>query len=397
MDLTEEAKKLNDELIRYRRYLHEHAEVGFAMNQTKEFVKNKLREIGLEPKDCGISGITAQIRGKSERTILLRADMDALPIHEDTGLSFACKTNNMHACGHDMHTAMLLGAAKLLVQRADSLNGTVRLMFQPAEEVLLGAKNMIENGILDHPKPDAAIMIHVSADRSIGTVRLAQEGVVAPAADTFEIQVHGLACHGSVPYKGINALTAAAHILLALQQIPAQEVGTEHPSALSVGRLHGGDAANAVADLAVLNGTLRSFDIKTQENMKFRIRQIAEGVASAFRATATVTFPGGCPPFENNTMVKQTVESAIRKQMRGINIIYSTGRSISGSEDFAFVSQHVPSALISLSCGANDHPLHHPKVEFDENALWMGAGIYAAAAMEFLTIDWSEHNERQKN
>lgn len=384
MDLTQEAKELNDELIRHRRYLHQHAEVGFALNQTKEYVKKALKEIGLDPKDCGICGITAEIHGKESRTVLLRADMDALPIAEDSDLGFACKSGNMHACGHDMHTAMLLGAAKLLLQHKENLNGSVRLMFQPAEEMLLGAKNMIESGILEEPKPDAAFMIHVSADNAIGTVTLPQEGAIAPAADTVTIRVHGHACHGAAPHRGINALTAAAHILIGIQQIPAQEIGTESPSVLSVGKLNGGVAANAIADQALLEGSFRSFDIKTQENMKFRIRQVAECISSAFRATATVSFPSGCPPFENDGRVRSVVKSAILHHLGELKIHCDSGRSISGSEDFAFISQQVPATLITLSCGANEYPLHHPKVAFDENALWMGAGIYAAVALEYL-------------
>ncbi len=389
MKLLKDAIALTKTMMEYRRFLHGNAETGFDLIKTKEYVRKQLTDMGLSPMDCGKAGLTATIPGDGGKVILLRADMDALPIREETGASFSCIAGNMHACGHDMHTAMLLGAAKILQDR--KLPGTVKLMFQPAEELLLGAKDMMNAGVLESPVPDAAVMIHVTtgSDIPVGTVILPPEGVITPAADTFSVTVHGHGCHGSTPHKGINALTAAAQILLALQQLPAQEISADSPAVLSVGKLVGGNAANAVADLAVLEGTIRCFDKKTQETMKFRIKEIASAIATANRATAEVAFPGGCPPFLNDGKLRIVLKEAIKEYLPEVMILNSPTRNLSGSEDFAYISQDVPSIMVTLAAGEPEHgftyPQHHPKTDFDETALAYGAAIYAAAALGFLT------------
>ena len=301
--LLQEAEALRDQLVSSRRTLHQNAETGFALDRTLSFVKRELTAMGYQPADCGRAGVVALAGGKKPgKVFLLRADMDALPIQEESGVDFACQTGSMHACGHDMHTAMLLGAARLLKEHEDEIPGTVKLMFQPSEETFEGSSDMIQAGLLENPKVDAALMIHVMAAMPFqpGTVIVSAPGVSAPAADYFEIKVQGKGCHGSMPNTGIDPLSAAAHILLSLQEIHARELAMGERAVLTIGTLHAGTAANAIPDTAVMGGSLRTFDEETRSFIKQRLTEITQGVAGTFRAEASVTFGSGCPTLVND-------------------------------------------------------------------------------------------------
>ena len=313
-DFLETAESIEDEIRENRRWLHAHAETEFDLKETTAFVKEKLQEIGLECTDCGKCGISAIIGKNEGKTFLLRADMDALPINEESGLDFSCDNGNMHACGHDMHTAMLLGAAKILKQFENELSGKVKLMFQPAEEILSGANNMIENGILKNPDVDAAMMLHVMAGFPLktGTVIVPLPGVGAPAADYFTINIQGKGCHGSTPHLGIDSITAAAHILIALQEITAREMGVTDEAIITVGSFHGGTAGNVIAHTTDLQGTLRSFNDDLRQNIKKRIKEIAENIGNAFRTKVTVTFGSGCPTLHNDENLVNSTEENLR-------------------------------------------------------------------------------------
>ena len=388
------AKKYEQEIIENRRFLHAHAETGFALTQTVAFVKQKLQEMGYTPQDCGKSGVVATI-GKSDGrgAFLLRADMDALPIREKTGLTFACKTGAMHACGHDMHTAMLLGAARILKENERKLTGQIKLLFQPAEEKLEGAKNMIEAGVLTAPRVRGAAMLHVLTNipLSCGTLVVSSAGVTAPAADYFSVEVQGKACHGSSPQNGVDALLCAAHIVLALQGISAREISVASPAVLTVGKLSAGVAGNAIADFASMQGTLRAFDEDVRAQVKKRLQEISLGIAKSFRAKANVRFESGCPSLLNDKEVSKNAERALR-QLLGEKSVFTSaelGGGVAqrngGSEDFAYISREVPSVMIALAAGNSDegyaYPLHHPKVQFDERALVVGAAAYACVGM----------------
>ena len=386
--LLKQAKELQDEFIAYRRYLHKNAEVGFDLPKTVEFVKTELENMGYAPKAVGRYALSATV-GKGKNAFLLRADMDGLPIQEKSGEPFACKSGCMHACGHDMHTAMLLGAAKLLKAREKQLKGCVKLLFQPAEELLQGAKNAVENGVLQSPKAQGAMMIHVltGVPFPTGSVVVAQ-GVSAPAADFFRIEVQGRGCHGSTPWKGVDASSVAAKILLGLQEITAKEVSFSTPSVLSVGCVQAGEAGNVIADKGVLKGTLRSFDEETREYIKKRIEEIAGHTAKAFRAKAKTVFEGGCPSLVNDEKLS-ALALKTAKEMLGERVYssaeFTQDKERGGSEDFAYISREVPSVMLALSAGESKagyvYPLHHPKARFDEKALPIGAALYAAMAL----------------
>lgn len=399
--LLEEAKQLKETLICNRRYLHAHAETGFDLNETRAFVEKALTDMGYEPAKCGRSGLVALAGGKDTgKVFLIRADMDALPIKEESGVDFSSGSGCMHACGHDMHTAMLLGAARLLKAHESEIKGTVKLMFQPAEEIFEGSHDMITSGLLKNPDVDSALMIHVMAGTPFepGTTIVAAPGVSAPAADYFEIRVQGTGCHGSMPHVGVDPLNAAAHILIALQEINARELAMEDRAVLTVGTMHAGSAANAIPDTAVMGGSIRTFDEEVRSFIKERMVQLAEGIAASFRATATVSFGSGCPTLVNDKDLAVCVKQYV-KELLGEEKTFSVadlnapgeGRKSSkaaGSEDFAYVSQEVPSVMLALAAGQPEkgyvYPQHHPMVQFDEEALVSGSAVYAYTAMRWL-------------
>ena len=389
-----EASALAPEIREHRRLLHRHAETGFELTETKPYVKAALETMGYAVSECGRAGLVTAV-GTSKPVFLLRADMDALPIREEADVDFACQSGRMHACGHDMHTAMLLGAAKLLKAHEPELKGTVKLMFQPAEEILEGGKDMVEQGVLENPAVDAALMIHLTTAVPLpaGTVIVSAPGVTAPAADYFTVRVQGKGCHGSTPQEGIDALTAAAHILIALQEIHARELPALDESVLTVGTFRGGTAENVIADSAELGGTLRSYDESVRSYLKERINTIAVSVAAAFRATAEVNFGSGCPTLYNDPELCREMSGYLRKLL-GSGVLDAAklgGGKPSrggGSEDFAYVSQKVPALMLALAAGEPDkgytYPLHHPKVRFDESALPFGTAALVCGAVRYL-------------
>ena len=395
MQILNQAKKLQPTLAKYRQYLHENAEVGFALSKTATFVEKNLQEMGYTPIRIAKNCLLATIGKPSAKgAFLLRADMDALPIKEKSGEAFACKTGNMHACGHDMHTAMLLGAAKLLKDNERELKGQVKLLFQPAEEILQGAKTAVDAGVLENVQ--GAVMIHVMVNTPLksGTLVVSSGGVTAPAADYFTVEITGKSCHGSAPWNGVDALNTSAHFLVALQALSAREISLSTPATLTVGTLQAGTAGNAIADRAVMQGTLRAFDESVREQIKKRIKEMAQSIAKAFKAKAKVSFGGGCPTLVNDSKLSAFVEKNAR-ELLGEKGVYTsaqlaggeTARRNGGSEDFAYISQQTPSVMLALSAGAIEegyaYPLHHPKVRFNENVLCIGSAVLAHTALRW--------------
>lgn len=393
--ILQESSLIFDQVQLHRRWLHAHAEVGFDIPQTKAYVRKSLEEMGYQVEDCGKSGLSATVgENKSGRVFLLRADMDGLPIQEETELDYACADGNMHACGHDLHTAMLLGAAQILKNHEKELNGQLKLMFQPAEEILDGAKDMIDAGILQNPSPQAGAMIHVATAVPIpsGTVLISAPGVSAPAADYFTIRVKGKGCHGSTPQDGVDALNAAAHILIALQEINARELGILDQAVFTIGTMKAGTAANAIAHTAEMGGTIRSFDENIRARIKARITEITLGIAAAFRAQAEVEYDSGAPTLVNDQAMcdfaEKTLTGLLGEQAIPIARISNGRPSAGGSEDFAYVSQKIPTVMLSLAAGEPEkgytYPLHHPKAAFNEEAMINGVASLACLAMEYL-------------
>ena len=331
--LLEEAEAIKETIISNRRFLHTHAETGFDLKETYEYVKRELINIGYEPVKCGKSGLVAIAGGKRPgKVFMIRGDMDALPVKEEADIDFRCENGNMHGCGHDMHTSMLLGAARLLKNHEDEIEGTIKLMFQPAEEIFEGSKDMINSGLLENPKVDAALMIHVMAGMPFpaGTVIVSAPGVSAPAADYFEIKVKGKGCHGSMPNTGIDPLNAAAHILIGLQEIHARELAMDDKAVLTIGTMNGGTAPNVIPDFIVMGGSIRTFDEETRSYIKKRMEEISSGVAKAFRAEVEVTYGSGCPTLKNDEAVSECVCEYL-KELLGEKVFSAKQFESSGS------------------------------------------------------------------
>ena len=399
--LQEEAQKLHEIIVSNRRYLHTHPETGFDLKETVSYVKKELEDMGYEPIECGKAGLIAVAGGKKPgKVFLIRGDMDALPIKEEAAVDFASDSGRMHACGHDMHTAMLLGAARLLKMHEDEIEGTIKLMFQPAEEIFEGSHDMIEAGVLKNPDVDAALMIHVMAGMPFeaGTVIVSAPGVSAPAADYFDIKVQGKGCHGSMPNAGVDPLNVAAHILIALQEINARELAMSEQAVLTIGTMNAGVAANVIPDTVNMGGSIRTFDEETRAFIKERMVEISEGIAKSFRAEAEVIFGSGCPTLVNDKDLSVCAEKYVKEllgQRKAFSVAQlnamsgdSKSSKSAGSEDFAYVSQEVPSIMLALAAGQPDkgycNPLHDPMVKFDESALAGGSAVYAYTAMRWL-------------
>ena len=392
-DLLNEVKEIENEIIEYRRYLHKNAEVGFELSKTVEFVKSKLQEFGCEVEPCGKNGLITVIGNKNNVTVLLRADMDALPIKEETDYEFVCNTGNMHACGHDMHTAMLIGSAKLLKKHENELQSGVKLMFQPAEEVLSGAKNMLENGLLEGGNIKGAIMLHVMTGLPLktGTVIVSSGGVGAPAADYFTINIQGKGCHGSTPQQGVDAINIASHTVIALQEISARELSLSDEAVLTIGSFKAGTAGNVIADTAVLEGTMRAYDDNVREHVKKRLNEICNGVAETFRGKVDVAFGAGCPTLINDKGLSEMVENNTKELFKEAEVLNTnsfgtrTNKS-GGSEDFSYISHEVPSVMVALAAGNSEegylYPQHHPKVKFDEAVLPIGCAVFTYNAIK---------------
>ena len=398
--ILQEVLNNKNQIITDRRFLHTHAETGFDITETKSYVIQQLEQMGYEPISCGKAGVVAIAGRKKEgKVFLLRADMDALPVQEEAELDYASQNGRMHACGHDMHTTMLLEAARILKAHEDELEGSVKLMFQPAEELLEGAKDMIEAGVLKNPNVDAGMMIHLMAGMPFptGTAVVCNGGVSAPAADYFTIQVQGKGCHGAMPNTGIDPITIAAHIIIALQEIHARELSFMDEAALTIGSIHAGNAGNVIPDTAELKGTLRAYNEEVRNQIKTRMTDIVSHIAEAFRAKASVEFGSGCPTLVNDSELSSCTVNYI-EELHGSNMVFTAkqlaeladGASSknSGSEDFAYVSHEIPTIMLAMAAGTPKdgyvYPLHHPKVKFDEKVLPFGAAIFAYVAMRWL-------------
>ena len=387
MNYYERALELKDETIANRRHIHKNAETGLDLPKTKAYVMEKLTEYVLEPKDCGY-GVTATL-GKGGKVLLLRADMDALPMPEESGEEFACPTGKeAHTCGHDFHAAMLLTAAKMLKEKEDTLEGTIKFMFQPAEETFEGSKNMIENGILENPPVDAALAYHVSPGKMpIGLFMYNDKDTMMYSVDGFKITIHGKGSHGAYPHVGVDPINIGVHIHLALQELIARESDPTHSCVLTIGQFAGGTAANIIPETAVLQGTIRTNKPEARELLVRRMKEVAEKTAAVYNGTVDIEMISEVPPLICNP--KLTDEVVGYMQELGIpGLTPYPGISASASEDFAVIAEKVPSTFMYLSAGYLDergqYPAHHPKAQFNEDVCPIGAACLAHCASQWL-------------
>ena len=387
MNYYQRALELKDEIISHRRYFHKNAEVGLYMPKAQAYVMEKLSEYGLEPKLCGY-GVSATV-GKGGKVILLRADMDALPMAEESGELFACPTETeAHTCGHDLHAAMLLGAAKMLKENESALQGTVKFMFQPAEETFEGAKNMIENGILENPPVDAALAYHVtSGNMPVGIYMYNSKGTMMFSVDGFKIKIRGKGAHGAYPHSSVDPINIGVHVYLALEALIAREADPAKSCVLTIGNFQAGSAPNIIPDTALIQGTIRTNDKESRELMVKRMKEMASKTAEVFGGTAEVEMISEVPPLVCDPKLTEEIVGYMDRM--GIpNMRPYPDVSVSASEDFASIAEKVPSVFLYLSAGYMDergkYPAHNPKVRFNEEVCPIGAGCFAHCAAEWL-------------
>lgn len=376
------AQELEASMKSDRRYLHQNAEVGFDLPITTKYVMDRLQEIGLEPKEICKSGVTALIEGKKPgKTYLLRADMDALSMSEENVLEFASKTNAAHNCGHDMHTAILLGAAQILKENVDELEGNVRLMFQPNEEAFLGSKAMIEAGVLDDV--DVASCMHMMLDYDASNYACAP-GFFSSSCDGFKITVNGKGCHGAMPHLGIDPINVGMSICTAFQQLVSRETPPKETASLTFGQFSGGNTPNIVPDKVVIQGTLRTYNAELRAKLVNRMQTIVKSAGEMYGTTVEYEVLSDVPSIYVNPEMLEEVKTYL-SEIEGLTLANDNFR-ITPSDDMAFISEKVPTVYLLLQARVKDNPYphHNPKVLFDESAMTWGAAMHAQCAFEWL-------------
>lgn len=390
-DWVKEHEELEKEIIAHRHYLHQHPEVGSDLPLTRKYVYDTLVSYGYQPVKMAVSGMYVLAGKKSGKTLLLRADMDGLPMKEETNLSFKSQNENMHSCGHDIHTSMMLGVAKLLKENEEQLQGCVKIMFQPHEEGLVGAANMIREGILENPRVDGALAMHVEAGMdSTGIIRYREKETTA-SSTIFEIVITGKSAHGAQPHLGIDPLNVAARIYLGFQELIAREVPASSTNVLTVGMLQAGTSHNIIPEQAMMRCSLRSFREEERQHIVKRVQEICSGVAGAYRAHVEVKEVNSAPCTYNDPEMTREIIDYNRK-IFGDSIRYRE-KPLPVSEDFSRISMQVPSCFVTIATGCPEegycYPQHNPKVTFDESAMIKGCLFLYNSAVEWL----SHHNQ----
>lgn len=359
------------DLIAIRRDLHRHPETAFEENRTAAVITECLRGLGLDPRSCASTGVIADIAGANPGpTVALRADIDALPIHERTGLDYASTCDGkMHACGHDIHTTTLLGVAEQLLQRRSEISGRVRLLFQPAEEVMLGAKAMLAEGALDGV--DAIFGLHNHPGMAVGTAAF-RVGPLFAAADRFRITIDGVGGHGAFPHLTADPLVAGAAVITALQTAVSRATDPLEPAVVSVCRLSGGTAFNVIPDRAEMEGTVRCYSPAVRAAMPNLLRTIVEQVAAAHRCRAGLEYEQVVPPVRNDAGAT-TLARSVAERVLGAGAVSDSTLTMA-AEDFSLYQERVPGCFFWLG-SASPHALHNPFYRPDEACMEVGVRV----------------------
>ncbi len=389
--LRAESEALRDALVAVRRDLHQHPELAFQEVRTAGIVAERLNMLGYEVQTgVGKTGVVGVMEGTAncERpiTLLLRFDMDALPIHEEADVPFkSLYDGKMHACGHDAHTSIGLGVAELLARHRDWWGGAVKLVFQPAEEIVGGALAMIQDGVLENPKPDRTLSVHVWADEEVGRVGIT-EGAALAASAAFAVTLRGRGAHGASPHFGVDPVVAAAQVITALQTIVSRNVPPLDAGVVTVGSVHGGTAPNIIPDTVELRGTLRAFKDEVMQLLRQRLEAIVTQVAAAMGVQAEVRFLGGTPATVNDPAAAALMRE-IAAQLVGAENIRTDYRTM-GAEDCSFFLQAAPGAYVFVGAGNKakgyTEPHHSPRFQIDEDVLPLAVTLITAGALRML-------------
>ena len=383
------AKELLPEIQAAQRTIHQFGGVAFDLRESADFLTGELQKLGIPVREIAPCCLVAEVGPETGKTILLRADYDALPLEEQTGLPYAATNHSCHACGHDYHAAMLLFAAKMLKERESELAGRVRFMFQPAEETFEGGRVMAKNGVLENV--DAGFAMHIAAGREQSdacTIRYSR-GATYSAVNSFRVTVKGHGGHGALPHLTVDPISIGARIVLALQQLLGMERPADQMLVVSIGQFHSGDANNIIADTAFFSGTIRTFDPAVRALALKRFREIVEGTAKTMRAEVDITLDeaGGDAVINNKAMAEELLPYMEDVTGPGKTVLLDEPASF-GSEDFCCVSGAVPAVIIALGAGSigegYEYGMHNPHVRFDDNALAVGAATHANVAFNWL-------------
>lgn len=389
MQVREDALKLEKDIIQWRRELHRIPEIDLYLPQTAEYVFNKLAEMGIEAKKLqSCTGVVGIIEGKTQdKTVALRADMDALPIKEETGLAFASQNDNMHACGHDAHMAMLLGAAAILKKHQGELKGNVKLIFQPGEEGSGGAQKMIAEGVLENPQVKAILGLHTG--NLVDDIKNGQLGLCFGTAmasqDHFVIRIKGKGCHGASPELGVDPIVIAAQVVTALQTIISREINAAEPSILTIGRITGGSTYNVIPAQVELEGTVRVVNPENRKKIALRIEEMVSSITKAMRGGYEIDYFSGYPELTNDPVTTQLFYQTAVKIM-GAENVKEIKKPLMGSEDMSYYLKEVPGAYAFLgSIPEGDcYPHHNSRFDINEKTLWIGSALLAQGALDLL-------------
>ena len=392
MTMWQECEKLQDYIVGLRRDLHRIPETGTDLPKTQAYICAELDRLGVSyTKNQGDSGIIGEIKGgKPGKTVLLRADIDALPIHEETGLPFASEhEGRMHACGHDTHAAMLIGALKVLNEHREALSGNVKFVFQTAEEISKGSQIAIKEGVMDGV--DAVFGIHIGSilgpSLPSGTISVVP-GCCMASFDRFVLTVKGNGCHGSTPEKGVDPVTIACNIVLSLQEVIAREIAGTKPAVLTVGMINGGFAYNIIPSEVKIEGTIRAVEESVRRQLAKRIEEISKNIAAAFRGSVDFFMDWGAPPVINDEKMAALAAKAAAKVLGEEHVVTTQDAPNMGGEDFAYYLAEKPGAFMFLSSADaakhTDVPHHNPKFMVDEDVFCKGSAVFVSIVEDFL-------------
>ncbi|MCB2291286.1 M20 family metallopeptidase [Clostridium sp. CS001] len=387
MDFLNMAENLQDELVKIRRDLHENPELGFDLFRTSQKVKDFLSKEGIEFYEVAKTGICAIIRGNGTKTVALRADMDALPLQDRKICSYSSKVNGkMHACGHDAHTTILLGTAKILNSMKDEIPGNIKLFFEPAEETTGGASIMIKEGVLENPTVDAVIGLHVEEWLEAGTVGL-KRGNAYAASNPFTIKIIGRGGHGASPHMTIDPIVIASNVIISLQNIVSREIPPTDAAVITIGSIHGGTAQNIIPEEVIISGIIRTMKSEHREYIKTRLIEVVEGTVSSMRGKCEINIEESYPCLYNNDKLSDMFESKA-KEVIGESNVYKLDTPTMGVESFAYFANERSSLFYFLGSGNKEkaivNPAHGSLFDIDESCLSVGVAMQCKLAFEFL-------------
>jgi amidohydrolase len=389
MEVIKAVKKIEADIINWRRELHRIPGPAFELKDTSKFITDRLLEMGIEYRIIANTGVSATIYGgKQEGTVGLRADMDGLPIKEETGSPFAADNGLMHACGHDAHMAMLLGAAKILSENKQALKGNVRLIFQPAEESIGGAEMMIEGGCLDNPRVDAIFGLHIgslSKEIICGSVGV-KMGAMMAAVDEFRVRIIGKGGHGAAPQECVDPIVVAAEIICSLQKIVSREISPISPAVVTIGKITGGSAFNIIPDEVSFDGCVRTLSEIDRNYIERRIKDIVKYETKANNAEYEIQYFNKYPVLINDDTMTNKLRLAANKIVGEENVV-NMKHPIMASEDMAYYLQKIPGTFFYLGSNNEEkgiiYPHHHPKFDVDEDVLCIGTGVLVQAVLDY--------------